>query len=237
MISTILIYFLVFIFLGLLLNFIGKYDLITISVVYVIASLFMYFVDIYAVIYLVLFFGISESVTSLFNKKHTQRTYKNLLGNCLASIIFLVVGAITEYFSPGTFLYFGVGALVGISAAFSDTLSSEIGNLSSKKPRLITTFREVEKGVDGGITLLGTAAAALGALITAMFFWFVSTIGVNLVYTNKIIIIIAIFGLIGSLIDSVIGALFETKGYLNNAQTNFLATFITGIIAIGIMTI
>ncbi len=237
MISTILLYFLIFIFLGLLLNFIGKYDLITISVVYVVASLFMYFVDIYAVVYLVLFFGISESVTSLFNKKHAQRTYKNLLGNCLASIIFLIAGAITEYFSPGSFIYFGVGALAGISAAFSDTLSSEIGYLSSKKPRMITTFRKVEKGIDGGITFLGTAAAALGALITAMFFWFVNTIGVNLVYTTKIIIVVAVCGLVGSLIDSIIGGLFETKGYLNNSQTNFLATFITGLIALLIMTI
>jgi len=238
MISTILLYFLIFIFLGLLLNFIGKYDLITISVVYVVASLFMYFVDIYAVIYLVLFFGISESVTSLFNKKHGQRTYKNLLGNCLASIIFLVAGGITEYFSPGSFIYFGVGALAGISAAFSDTLSSEIGRLSVKKPIMINSFKEVEKGIDGAITLLGTAAATLGALITAMFFWFVnSSIGISTLYTTKIIIVVSICGLLGSLIDSYIGAFFETKGYINNAQTNFLSTFITGLIALVIMTI
>jgi len=238
MISTILLYFLIFIFLGILLNFIGKYDLITISVVYIVASLFMYFLDIYAVIYLILFFGIAESITSLFDKKHSHRTYRNVLGNCLASIIFLIAGGVTQYFSPGSFVYFGVGALAGISAAFSDTLSSEIGHLSRKKPILINNFKEVEKGIDGAITFLGTAAAALGALITAMFFWFISTsLKTGFSYTTKIIIIVAVCGILGSLIDSYLGATFQMKGYLSNNQVNFLATFITSIIALLLMTI
>jgi len=238
MISTILLYFLIFIFLGILLNFIGKYDLITISVVYIIASLFLYFLDIYAVIYLILFFGIAESITSLFNKKHTHRTHKNVLGNCLASIIFLIAGGIAAYFSPGSFIYFGVAALAGISTAFADTLSSEIGQLSRKKPVLITNFKEVEKGIDGGITFLGVSSAALGSLITAMFFWFISTsLKTGFSYSTKIIIIVSICGVLGSLIDSYLGATFQIKGYLSNNQVNFLATFVSALIALVLMTI
>ena len=215
--------FLIFVLIGLFLNLVRNYDLFTISAIYLVFSIFLYFIDVYAVLYVILFFFVAESITLILNKKHEHRNYKNIIGNCLASIIIFAAG----YLFSGSIgmLAFNVGALAAISAAFSDTLSSEIGLLSKRPPVLITTFKKVKKGIDGGITILGLTAAFTGTLITALFFWLAK-------YPNKIVIIIALSGIVGSIIDSIIGALIERKGHFNNNQTNFSATFLTGLIAI-----
>ena len=217
------VFFLIFILIGLFLNLVRNYDLFTISAIYLVFSIFLYFIDIYAVLYVILFFFVAESITLIFDKKHEHRNYKNIFGNCLASIIIFGAG----YLFSGNIgmIAFNVGALAAISAAFSDTLSSEIGLLSKRSPRLITTFKKIKKGTDGGVTLLGLTAGFIGTLITALFFWLAK-------YPNKIIIIIALAGILGSVIDSYIGALIERKGYFDNNQTNFSATFITGLIAL-----
>jgi len=188
-------------------------------------SFFLYFIDLYAVIFVILFFAIAEGITLFLNKKHGKRNYKNVLGNCLASIVFFIIGIVFNYLNLISSAAFAVAALAAISAAFSDTLSSEIGRLSKKNPVLITTLKPVKTGVDGGITFLGISAALLGTIIIGVFFYFVN-------YEHKLVFIIAICGIIGSLVDSVIGATIERKGYFNNNLTNFTSTFLTGVIAI-----
>jgi uncharacterized protein (TIGR00297 family) len=55
-----------------------------------------------------------------------------------------------------------VGAL---AVATADTWATELGLLSRAEPRLITTGRRVAPGTSGGITLLGTGAAAAGGAL------------------------------------------------------------------------
>lgn len=198
--------------LGIILFFTRKYDIFTISLIYGMCGIFLWFGKIEMFLYLLLYFSFAEGITIILKNKHEKRTYVNLLGNCLVGTLLVVFGQI--YASAST-----------ISSAFGDTFSSEIGRLSKKKPRLITTFKKVDAGTNGGITLFGILGAFFVSVLSFVLFFYI--------FKKPLVvsIIIGSFGVVGSLIDSVIGATLENKGYLDNAQTNFLTTFIVGIIS------
>ncbi len=122
-------------------------------------------------------------------------------------------------------LNFPIGFFAGVSAALADTLSSEIGMLSSRKPLLITSFEEVEAGTDGGITVLGCVASFIGAGLIALMHY--------ALYSSVFFAGIILFtGMVGGIADSLLGAVFERKGKLSNTGVNFLATAIAVIIAV-----
>lgn len=56
------------------------------------------------------------------------------------------------------------------AAVAADTFSSELGILSARKPRLLTSlsFRQVPPGTNGGVTIMGTFAGFAGALTIAL---------------------------------------------------------------------
>ena len=157
---------------------------------------------------IVFFYLIAEFATKLSRtnkKKHEQRTTSNILGNAGAAIIALLLGQFIPFFGA-------------IAAALADTISSEIGMLSTKKPRLITNFSKVESGTDGGISFLGTITGAIASiLIASIYFLFIEN-------SLKIAGIIAFAGFCGTLIDSLLGAIFERHGKLSNTQVNFIAS-------------
>jgi len=171
-----------------------------------------------AFLFITYFFIIGELSTRYCSKKrkkeHETRSTGNILGNSLASVIALG-------------LNFPLGFFAGISAALADTMSSEIGMLSKKKPLLITTFEEVETGTDGGITVLGWVSAFIGAGLVALMHY---ALFKSIFFAG----IILLAGLIGTLIDSILGALFERKGKMSNTWVNFLSTSVAVIFAIGI---
>jgi len=182
------------------------------------SGIFLYFGKLILFIYLLIYFCVAEGLSLILKNKGENRSYINLLGNCLVGTVLIVFGQI--YAAAST-----------ICAAFADTMSSEIGRLSKIKPRLITTFKVVETGTNGGITILGLTASLFISGMTFVFFYYVFKTDL------KISIIIAALGIIGSLIDSVIGATLENAGYLDNSQTNFLTTLIIGIISVIIFSL
>jgi len=154
------------------------------------------------------FYASGEAATRIARKtrkKHETRGISNIIGNAGPAVICLLLGQFPAFFGA-------------ISAALADTLSSEIGMLSKKKPLLITNFKEVKTGTDGGITLLGTGASLIGAISIGIIYYF--TFAQSL--TGFVAIVFA--GLIGSITDSVLGAIFERKNILNNTHVNFLAS-------------
>ena len=162
------------------------------------------------------FFAVGEASTIFSRKRikkmHEQRTPSNIVGNSGAAIIALFFGSQLGFFGA-------------ISAALSDTVSSEIGMLSKKKPRLITDFREVPLGANGGITSLGLVAGILGAAMIGAVYFFQS-------HSAAMFSVITVAGISGSIADSLLGALFEEKGRLNNSQVNFIATLCGALVAI-----
>ena len=161
---------------------------------------------------MVLFFVVAEFSTRyarlLSNgKTHRVRTTGNVLGNSGAALIALLFNPVALNIA-----FFGA-----IAAALSDTISGEIGLLSKARPRLITSFRKVEPGTDGGITLLGCAAGLLAAFIIALVYFLLSG-------DLFALVVLTLAGFFGSVVDSVLGALLERRKLLNNTSVNFIAS-------------
>jgi len=57
--------------------------------------------------------------------------------------------------------------LAALAEAAADTVSSEIGQVLGRRPRMITTLRAVEPGTDGAVSVAGTLAGLVAAGIVA----------------------------------------------------------------------
>ena len=117
----------------------------------------------------------------------------------------------------------------------ADTFSSELGILSSSKPRLLVspTFRQVPPGTNGGVTMTGIVAGLGGAFIIALTsVLLVPFCGTNQRIGNSIlskrqvaglessgpwtikervifVLAVTVWGGIGSLLDSALGGWFQ----------------------------
>jgi uncharacterized protein (TIGR00297 family) len=141
-----------------------------------------------------------------------MRGYKNVYSNSLVPLILAICYGV---YRNEIFIY---AFIASVATANGDTLASEIGETSRSKPRMITTLRETEPGVDGGVTLLGEAASIAGALI----------IGILATVTGMTgplgIVAGAIGGFLGTNFDSFLGATLQRRGILSNNGVNLVAT-------------
>ena len=105
-------------------------------------------------------------------------------------------------------------ALISLAVSCADTLSSDFGRVWGGSPRNIITGKRMIKGVSGGVTGAGFVGAFLGAMSIAIFvFWSeFSSLGSSV----SAFWLIAFFGFIGSILDSVLGVLFQAK-YLDDS--------------------
>ncbi len=112
--------------------------------------------------------------------------------------------AVINSFIPLNTAYF---AFLGVVAtALADTLATEIGVLSSNA-YLITTLKKVEKGASGAISRLGVGVSFLGALsIGILAFILDGPFSASAIEPAYLIVIPAVSGLLGALIDSFLGA-------------------------------
>jgi uncharacterized protein (TIGR00297 family) len=109
-------------------------------------------------------------------------------------------------------------ALAALAEAAADTSSSEIGMAFPAKTWMITTFKPVPAGADGGISFLGTIAALAGAASVAL-----AAAATRMAPAHQIATII-LAGFFGTIIDSLLGAIFERRGWLDNDLVNLLST-------------
>jgi len=106
-----------------------------------------------------------------------------------------------------------VGVMASVNA---DTWATEIGGLSKRLPRSIVTLRQVPRGTSGGVSMLGSVAAACGALtigVSAALLlnnmsgsWIVTEGEGSLAGGWLLIIAALIGGLAGAFFDSLVGS-------------------------------
>ncbi|VFQ64240.1 unnamed protein product [Cuscuta campestris] len=112
-----------------------------------------------------------------------------------------------------------IGGIIGhYCCCNGDTWSSELGILSDDQPRLITTFRPVKRGTNGGVTRAGLLAAAAAGSVIGLTFVLLGFLTAKCTYTVAlkqllVVPLSALAGLCGSLIDSLLGATLQFSGF------------------------
>ncbi|XP_062148869.1 protein PGR [Alnus glutinosa] len=159
-------------------------------------------------------------------KEGGQRNWIQVLFNSgIATVLVVVMWILTGWqdkcldSKESTLITSLIGGIIGhYSCCNGDTWSSELGILSDAQPRLITTFKPVRRGTNGGVTLAGLlAAAAAGSVmgLTFVVFGFFTTKCTYDVALKQLLVIplSALAGLCGSLIDSLLGATLQFSGF------------------------
>lgn len=170
-----------------------------------------------------IFFFVSSSILSHFRatdkaqtaadkfSKGSQRDIGQVAANGgVATVMALGYGLSRSQTLRSTFEAGFVGAL---ATANADTWATEIGVLSQKAPRLITTGKLTTPGTSGGVTILGASAAASGALAEGIIF--------NLFQRRRSLLLpinALLSGFGGSLIDSLLGATVQAMYYCPTCQ-------------------
>jgi len=159
--------------------------------------------------------GVAESRGGL-------RGYVNVFSNALVGVAGAVLYGLSGGSDPFTALFLG-----SVATATADTVGGEIG-MTSHDPVLITTLERVPKGTNGGVTLLGEAAALAASAAIALV---ALLLGIG---DPRIFLFVTIAGLAGSNVDSLVGALLENRGCFGNAGTNLAATLAGGLLALAL---
>lgn len=147
------------------------------------------------------------------------RGYRNVFANGIVGAAAAVLYGVTGH---PMFIALFLGS---VATAAGDTVASEIG-VTGKTPYLITTFERVRPGTNGGVTMVGEAAALIASFCIALVAYLLG------VADPTMVAVVTIAGLVGTNVDSVVGALFENRGLIGNAGTNLAATLSGGLFAL-----
>ncbi|CAH0715670.1 unnamed protein product, partial [Brenthis ino] len=155
--------------------------------------------------------------------------------------------------------WLSIGVLSVFACCNGDTWASELGTvLSNSDPFLVTSWKRVPKGTNGGVSLVGTICSTVGGLLIGFSHY------LTIIYFSDrnlfmyappqwpIILYGGLGGFIGSLIDSLLGATLQYSGLdkdgkivshsnisvkhisgrniLDNHSVNLLSTIIMGLL-------
>lgn len=128
-----------------------------------------------------------------------------------------------------------IAAAASLATATADTVASEIGQLLGRRAFLPFSFRRVETGTEGAISIEGTLAGAAGAVIVAVIAtWaFGHRFGFAVHPPGKVFGVIALAAIAGSYIESLAGSYNRRSGaMIPNGALNFFNTLVGALLAL-----
>lgn len=120
-----------------------------------------------------------------------------------------------------------LGFCTGLATKLADTFASEIGKAYGKTTFLITNFKRSEPGVEGAVSVEGTAAAAVGGFLLSSY-----GLAIGLI-DGPMLAISTVAAFIATNVESYLGATIQEGKWITNEVINFFNTIIGAGIAIG----
>ena len=170
-----------------------------------------------ALLALITLFVLTFAATKFGRKKKEARGLSEPRSGRKASQIVANLGVAALFAAAGSY----AGAIAALAEASADTVSSEIGQAIGGQARLLTTWRRVSAGTDGGVTILGTIAGLVAAAIIVV----IGTVHRPGAAT------IWLAACAGLFFDSFLGATIERRGWIGNDLVNFTSTLVAALIA------
>lgn len=221
-----------------------------------IVGVIVFFFNLSAYIILLMYFVGTTIVEKITEKnKNEKRSGRQVFVNFIFAFVSLILFIIVkkkEFFV----LYCAM-----LAESMSDTLASTVGSKYAKKVYSIIKFRSTERGISGGVSLIGTAAGFFASIYIALAF-FITNVLINNEYSINDICLIIFLGFFGMLIDSILGDTLQKKyrckkcgkigdkpvccneqserienKFLSNSQVNFFSELIIFILGFFILVI
>lgn len=149
---------------------------------------------------------IEKSVEGI-HEKSGVRVASQVWVNGGAAVLSIILYGITGRLS------FMVGYIVAIGEAYADSLASDVGVMSKKKPIDICTLKPITNGLSGGISLLGTSVSFVGVLIYSI----LSNVFIK---GDAVVFAVIVFAsMIGCFFDSILGSRLQIKYMCNICKT------------------
>lgn len=131
-----------------------------------------------------------------FNRRDADQVWANGFWVALFTILFFL-------FQSELFIF---AAFAAVATATADTWATEIGTRNPGSTKNIITFETISPGTDGGVSIKGFLASAVGAILTSLFL--IGQVESDLPIA---IIIVSLSGFLGCVMDSYIGALYRDR--------------------------
>ncbi len=130
------------------------------------------------------------------------------------------------YATGGRRAVFLLAVAAALSEAAADTVSSEVGQAGGEKARLITTWRLVPAGTNGGVSSAGSLAGIVAAAVVSIVCVLVGFLPLRWAGVS---VTAAVGGMVA---DSYLGASLERRKLLNNDLVNLAGTLAAVAIAL-----
>jgi len=166
-----------------------------------------------------------KSKYGLQEGNYGERSHLNVLGVGLPACIFaFLYGMLHNHLSGQYDLALTVAFITTLTAAAADTVASEIG-VRDGKVWLITTFERVKRGTNGGVSVLGTGSSVVAAAFTGIIGWLLIFKGID-----AYVLVPIAMGILGTLVDSVLGATLENRGKMSKYMNNCVSAMIGAVL-------
>jgi len=159
------------------------------------------------ILFLAFLFSVSVAVSVV--RKRLLRNAENKFGGggprrskqIVAVGLFALI-ALAIYYYSGIRLFYYLFFLA-LAEQFADSMASDIGSFTKKRNINIVTFKPIEKGLSGGVSLLGTLCALASGFIILAIPLIAGAI------SPTVYVCLSLIAFLGTLIDSLAGALLQ----------------------------